>query len=404
MTESVEVIIVGGGIVGLAVARATLHRFPGTRLVVLEKESGIARHQSGHSSGVVHTGVYYRPGSLKARLCVRGRTELLDYARERAIPHRVTGKLIVATEAREIPLLEDLERRGRANGVEGIRRIDPAGIRALEPEVRGLTALHLPTTAIIDFPAVAREFERDIADAGGAVLPNSAVTSITERGSSLEVGCERVGRRITGRQLVNCAGLYADEIARLAGTPSPDRIIPFRGEFHAFPPARAELVRSLVYPVPDPRLPFVDVHLTPTVDGRLLAGPNAILAFAREGYRLTDVRWSELGPTLAYPGFWRMLRKVPEAVAGELFRSLTREAIARDLRRMVPSVRAADLRPAEAGVRAQAVAPDGTLREDFVFVQGPRALHVINAPSPAATCALAIGAEVAGRIADPRVR
>jgi L-2-hydroxyglutarate oxidase len=402
VTETVEVIIVGGGIVGLAVARATLERFPGSRLIVLEKEHAIARHQTGHSSGVVHTGVYYRPGSLKARLCVRGREELLEYARERAIPHRMIGKLIVATDARELPELDELERRGRANGVERLRRVSPAEIREIEPEVRGIAALHLPTSAIVDYPAVAAELARDVVDAGGAVIPDAAVSSITNHESAIEVACAGSGQVYSARQLVNCAGLYADTVARLAGTPSTDRIIPFRGEFHLLAPARAGLVRGLVYPVPDPRLPFVDVHLTPTVDGRLLAGPNAILAFAREGYRLTDVRWAELGSTLTYSGFWRMLSHVPDAVVGELYRSLSREAIARDLRRMVPSLRAEDLLPAEAGVRAQAVGPDGTLREDFVFVTGPKALHVINAPSPAATCSLAIGTEVASRLPDPR--
>ncbi len=402
MTETVEVIIVGGGIVGLAAARATLRRFPGCRLIVLEKEPAIARHQSGHTSGVVHTGVYYRPGSLKARLCVRGREELLQFARDRGIAHRVIGKLIVATEPRELAMLDELERRGRSNGVERLRRMTPPEIRAVEPEVRGIAALHVPTAAIIDYPAVAAELALDIGNAGGAVIRDAGVSGIVDRGLRVEAVCAASGQVYSARQMINCAGLYADTIAALAGTPSADQIIPFRGEFHVFPPGRTSLVRGLVYPVPDPRLPFVDVHLTPTIDGRLLAGPNAILAFAREGYRLTDVRWGELGRTLAYPGFWRMLRRVPDAVVGELYRSLSREAIARDLRRMLPAVRADDLRPADAGVRAQAVGPDGTLREDFVFVSAPKVLHVINAPSPAATSSLAIGTEIASRIPDPR--
>lgn len=369
--------------------------------MILEKEPSLARHQTGHSSGVVHSGVYYRPGSLKARLCIEGRTQLLAYAKERGIPHRVTGKLIVATSHGQLPALDELERRARANGVERPRRLTPREIREVEPEVRGLDALYLPGSAIIDFPAVAKALAKDITNAGGSVLPNAEVTAIADRQDHLEIRCGKVGMTFAAHQMVNCAGLYADRLARLAGAPVEDHIVPFRGEFHQLPSHRTNLVHGLVYPVPDPRLPFVDVHLTPTVDGRLLAGPNAILAFAREGYHLTTVRWDELGPTLAFPGFWRMLGRVPDAVVGELWRSLTREAIARDLRKMVPSVRAEELLPAEAGVRAQAVAPDGALREDFVFVSSPRALHVINAPSPAATCALAIGTEVVGRLPAP---
>lgn len=402
MADTVDLIVIGGGVVGLAVARAALTRFPGTSLVVLEKENAIARHQSLHNSGVVHAGIYYAPGSAKARLCIRGRTELLEYARQRSISHRVIGKLVVATQPSELPALDELERRGRANGVPDLKRIGPSEIRSIEPEVRGLSALHVPGSAIIDFPGVARALARDVEAAGGALALRSEVTRIVNHGDRVEVECAKTGAIYTARQLVNCAGLYADMVARLADAPVTDQIIPFRGEFHAFPPARAGLVHSLVYPVPDPRLPFVDVHLTPTVDGRLLAGPNAILAFAREGYRRTDVRFGELARTAAYPGFWRMIGKVPDAVITELYRSLTREAIARDLRRMVPSVRAEDLLPAEAGVRAQAVAPDGTLREDFLFVNTPRALHLINAPSPAATSCLAIAEEVVAQVPDPR--
>ena len=312
------------------------------------------------------------------------------------------GKLIVATSHGELPMLDELERRGRANGVEGLQRLTPSQIRDIEPEVRGVDALHVPGSAIIDFPGVAAALASDVTEAGGEVLTSAQVTGISNRADRVEVECGEVGRSFAARQLVNCAGLYSDTIARMAGAQVEDLIIPFRGEFHQLPPSRANLVHGLVYPVPDPRLPFVDVHLTPTVDGRLLAGPNAILAFAREGYRLTSVRFGELGRTLAFPGFWRLLRQVPDAVVGELWRSLTREAIARDLRKMVPSVQADDLLPADAGVRAQAVAPDGSLREDFVFVNTPRALHVINAPSPAATSALAIATEVVSQLPDPR--
>lgn len=398
VAETVDLLVVGGGIVGLAVARAALARFPSARLVLLEKERALARHQSGHSSGVVHAGVYYRPGSAKARLCVRGREELLLYARERGIPHRIIGKLIVATRPRDLPNLDELERRARANGVEGVRRVGPAEITEIEPEVRGVSALHVPSSAIIDFPAVARTLASDVRGAGGEIVLGSKVTAIRDRGHRLEVDAGATGRSYLARHLINCAGLYSDEVARAAGAPLSDRIIPFRGEFHQFSPARAKLVHSLVYPVPDPRLPFVDVHLTPTVDGRLLAGPNAVLAFAREGYRWRDVRIRELAMALAYPGFWRMLRRVPDAVVGELYRSLSAQAIARDLERMVPSIDPSDLLPAEAGVRAQVVAPDGSLREDFLFTTTPKALHVVNAPSPAASACLAIAEEIVSRL------
>jgi len=402
VSETVDLIVVGAGVVGLAVAREATRRFPGARVLVLEKEGAVAQHQSGHSSGVVHSGVYYAPGSLKARLCGEGRAALLAYAQDRGIRYRITGKLIVATDPSELPMLEELERRGRANGVPDLRRRAPAQIAEVEPEVRGIEALEVPSSAIIDFPGVAVHLARDVADAGGSVLTGMRVTAIRESADRVEVTCEAHGRAFVARQLVNCAGLYCDEIARLAGAPTSDRIVPFRGEFHRLPASRSGLVHGLVYPVPDPRLPFADVHLTPTVDGGLLAGPNAILAFAREGYHWTDVRLRELGPTVAYPGFWRMIRSVPDAVVAELLRSLTREAVARDLQKMVPSIRAEDLLPADAGVRAQAVAPDGSLREDFVFTRTPRTLHVINAPSPAATCSFAIAGHVVGGLADPR--
>ena len=398
MDETADVIIVGAGIVGLAVARAVLHAFPRCRLLVLEKERAIGRHQTLHNSGVVHSGVYYRPGSLKARLCVRGRAELLAYARARGIPHRVLGKLIVATRPSEGEGLREIERHGRANGVEGLRRLSSEEIRAVEPDVRGREALMIPSAAIIDYSSVAASFAQDVAEAGGAVVTNARVTRITEGRDRVTIRCAGTGSEYVTRQLVGCAGLYADMLARAGGAVTSDRIIPFRGEYHTLPRARAHLVDHLVYPVPDPRLPFLCVHLTPTVDGRLLAGPNALLAFAREGYRLTRVRWGELAQTLTFPGFWRMLGRVPHAVVGELYRSLSVDEVARDLARMVPALRSEKLAPAEAGVRAQAVGPDGSLRDDFVFAGTPRQLHVINAPSPAATASLAIADEIVARL------
>ncbi|MGP3773301.1 L-2-hydroxyglutarate oxidase [Streptomyces sp. SDT5-1] len=387
-----DVLVVGGGIVGLSTAYAVSRAVPGTKVVVLEKEEGPARHQTGRNSGVIHSGVYYRPGSLKARFAVRGAAEMVKFCAEYGIDHEVTGKLIVATERDELPRLHALVQRGRENGIP-VRELGPAQIQEYEPEVRGLAAIHVGTTGIVDYRAVAERF----AEASGAEIRYGAdvvqIDRRPERGVAVRT---RSGDIVRGRVLVNCAGLRCDEVARLAGDDPEMRIVPFRGEY--FELSRPELVRGLVYPVPDPAFPFLGVHLTRGMDGGVHVGPNAVPALAREGYGWGVVRPREVGGTLAWPGAWRMARRHWRYGAGEIHRSLSKSAFTEAVRRLVPAVEAADMVPVAAGVRAQAVLRDGTLVDDFLIREGPRAVHVLNAPSPAATASLPIGREIAGRV------
>ncbi|MCN9243214.1 L-2-hydroxyglutarate oxidase [Streptomyces sp. RY43-2] len=386
-----DVLVVGGGIVGLSTAYAITRAAPGTRVTVLEKEPGPARHQTGRNSGVVHSGIYYRPGSLKARYAVRGAAETVAFCAEYGIPHEVTGKLIVATDRAELPRLHALAQRGRENGI-AVRELGPAQIAEYEPEVRGLAALHVGTTGICDYTAVARQ----LGEISGAELRyGSEVVRIDRRparGVAVLTGDETVLR---ARALVNCAGLYCDEVARLAGDDPGMRIVPFRGEYYTL--ARPDLVRGLVYPVPDPAFPFLGVHLTRGIDGEVHIGPNAVPALAREGYDWGVLRPRELGTTLAWPGAWRIARRHWRYGAGELRRSVSKEAFTEAVRRLLPPVGPQDLVQAPAGVRAQAVLRDGTLVDDFLIHEGPRTVHVLNAPSPAATASLPIGREVARR-------
>ncbi|MEV5987409.1 L-2-hydroxyglutarate oxidase [Streptomyces sp. NPDC052051] len=386
-----DVLVVGGGIVGLSTAYAITRAAPGTRVTVLEKEPGPARHQTGRNSGVVHSGIYYRPGSLKARYAVRGAAEMVAFCAEYGIPHAVTGKLIVATGRAELPRLHALAQRGRENGI-AVRELGPAQIAEYEPEVRGLAALHVGTTGICDYTAVARR----LGEISGAELRyGSEVVRIDRRparGVAVLTGDETVLR---ARALVNCAGLYCDEVARLAGDDPGMRIVPFRGEYYTL--ARPDLVRGLVYPVPDPAFPFLGVHLTRGIDGEVHIGPNAVPALAREGYGWGVLRPRELGATVAWPGAWRIARRHWRYGAGELRRSVSKEAFTEAVRRLLPPVGPQDLVRAPAGVRAQAVLRDGTLVDDFLIKEGPRTVHVLNAPSPAATAALPIGREVARR-------
>ncbi|MGA4841006.1 L-2-hydroxyglutarate oxidase [Streptomyces sp. G45] len=387
-----DVLVVGGGIVGLSSAYALTRAAPGTRVTVLEKEPGPARHQTGRNSGVIHSGIYYRPGSLKARFATRGAAETVKFCAEYGIAHEVTGKLIVATERAELPRLHALVQRGRENGIP-VRELGPAQIAAYEPDVRGLAAIHVGTTGICDYGAVAAQLARA---SGIEVRYDSEVVRVDrrpERGVAVRTAR---GDVVRGRVLVNCAGLHCDEVARLTGDDPGMRIVPFRGEY--FTLARPELVRGLVYPVPDPAFPFLGVHLTRGVDGGVHVGPNAVPALAREGYDWSVVRPRELARTLAWPGSWRIARQHWRYGAGELRRSLSKEAFTEAVRRLLPAVRAEDLVPADAGVRAQAVLRDGTLVDDFLIRQGPRAVHVLNAPSPAATAALPIGREIARRV------
>jgi L-2-hydroxyglutarate oxidase len=380
-----SIVIVGGGILGLAVAARAARS--GVAVTLLEKEPDWAGHQTGHNSGVVHAGPYYRPGSLKARMCAAGNASMLAFAREHGIPHAVPGKLIVAVEDRELAGLDELHRRAVANGVP-CRLIDAEEASDYEPEVYALRALRVESTGIIDYPAVCRVLADLAREAGAELLTGAEVTAIHSLPEGVVVEHTRGEARADG--LVNCAGLHADRIARLAGVEPEVRIVPFRGEYYELRPERRGLVRGLIYPVPDPELPFLGVHLTRMIDGSVHAGPNAVLALAREGYRWRDVRLRDAVEALTYPGFLRMASRNLGTGAREVARSLSRNAFARSLARLVPAIEAADIVRAGSGVRAQAVRPDGALADDFVIQHAPHQLHVLNAPSPAATSALEI--------------
>ena len=390
-----DLAVVGGGIVGLAVARELTRRHPRKSVCVLEREPSIGAHQTGHNSGVIHAGVYYAPGSLKARLCVEGARELYEYCESRGIASEACGKVIVATDTGELDRLEELERRGRANGVSGLRRIDAREIEALEPHARGIAGLHSPGTGIVDFGAVARAYAQDVLDAGGAVVTGCGVEGVEPRGAALRLlhthGATEAGHAIF------CAGAWADRLAVAAGAEADPRIVPFRGAYLRLRPARRGLVRALIYPVPDPALPFLGVHLTRHIDGDVLIGPTALLAGARDAYALGRVRRADLLDTLAWPGSWRMFRRWWRTGLTELGHATLRSTLVRAAARYVPELRAQDVETAAlAGVRAQALGRDGRLVDDFVFSATPRALHVRNAPSPAATSSLAIGRYVVG--------
>jgi L-2-hydroxyglutarate oxidase len=391
-----DVAIVGGGIVGLAAAHALRRRAPDARIAVLEKEPAPGRHQSGHNSGVIHSGIYYRPGSLRARLCVEGARRMVDFCRERGIAHEVCGKLIVATSEAEVPRLEELRRRAAQNGVAGVERLDPAAMAEIEPNVRGLAALRVGATGIADYPGVVAALAAEL-EAGGATLACRAEVVAARR----EGGVWRLRTAagdVEAAFLVTCAGLQADLVAARCGADPDVRIVPFRGEYYVLRQERADLVRGLVYPVPDPALPFLGVHFTRTVSGLREAGPNAVLAFAREGYARTAFHAAELAATLAYPGFRALLRRHWRTALGEYHRSWSKGAFVAALRRLVPALRAEDLAPGGAGVRAQAVDRAGRLLDDFHLLRAEGALHVLNAPSPAATASLAIGEHVAALV------
>ncbi|WP_263104185.1 L-2-hydroxyglutarate oxidase [Kitasatospora sp. DSM 101779] len=402
MRYDVDVLVVGGGIVGLSTAYALTRAQPGLQVAVVEKEPGLAAHQTGRNSGVIHSGVYYRPGSLKARYATGGAAEMVEFCREQGIPYEVTGKLIVATSAEELPRLAALAERGRANGIP-VTELDAAGIAGYEPEVRGVAGLHVGTTGICDFPAVARRYA-ELAGQKGAVLhTGTELRAVARRADGVTV--QTSAGEVRCGVLVNCAGLHSDRVARLAGDDPGVRIVPFRGEYYELAEHRRGLVRGLVYPVPDPAFPFLGVHLTRGVHGDVHVGPNAVPALAREGYDWRTVRLRDLAGTAAFPGTWRIARRHWRYELGELHRSLSRRAFTAAVQRLLPAVRAEDLVPAAAGVRAQAVARDGSLLDDFAFAgfdpddpaSARRTVHVLNAPSPAATASLPIGREVARR-------
>jgi len=390
MTDaSYDVIIIGGGVVGLGVALEITRRFPGRRLLVLEKEDRVARHQSGHNSGVIHSGVYYKPGSLKARLCVAGAAAMVEFCREHGIPHEVCGKVIVATADEELPRLEELRKRGEANGLTGLRMIGPEELREIEPNAAGLRALVVPSTGITNYAVVCDKYAELISAKGGAVKTSAGATGI--RRSSNEIVVETSKGAFSTNALINCAGLYSDCISRMAGDDPGVMIVPFRGEYYDVRPERASLVKALIYPVPDPRFPFLGVHFTRRITGNVDAGPNAVLALAREGYRHSDINLREFAGSLAYGGFWRMARKNWRSGLGEWHRSLSKAAFVRALQRLVPAIAEDDLVPGGSGVRAQALKHDGALVDDFQFVPSGKVLHVLNVPSPAATASLMIG-------------
>jgi (S)-2-hydroxyglutarate dehydrogenase len=384
-----DVIIVGAGVVGLGVGLELTRRFPSRRVLVLEKETRVATHQSGHNSGVIHSGVYYKPGSLKARLCVAGAAAMVNFCREHSIPYNVCGKVIVATEQEEIPRLHELRKRGEANGLNGLRLIGPEQLREIEPHASGVRALVVPSTGITDYALVSGKYAELISANGGTILTSAAATSI--RRSSSEIVVETPRGAFSANSLINCAGLYSDRISRMAGDEPGIMIVPFRGEYYDLLPERASLVRALIYPVPDPRFPFLGVHFTRRISGRVDAGPNAVLSLAREGYRHSDINLRDLASCLGFPGFWRMASRHWRNALGEWHRSLSKPAFVHALQRLVPKVQDNDLVPGGSGVRAQALKPDGALVDDFQFVPSPRMLHVINVPSPAATASLSIG-------------
>src|SRR5579864_1028521 len=389
MTDSrFHVIIIGGGVVGLAVGLEITRRFPHLRLLVLEKEDGVARHQSGHNSGVIHSGVYYKPGSLKARLCVSGAAAMVEFCREHGIPHQVCGKVIVATSADELPRLESLRQRGEANGLTGLHLIGREELREIEPHARGLQALVVPSTGTTDYALVCEKYAELISAAGGTVLTSARATSIRRLADKIVIETPRGA--FSTSALINCAGLHSDRISRMAGDDPGVMIVPFRGEYYDLRPERASLVKALIYPVPDPRFPFLGVHFTRRISGKVDAGPNAVLALAREGYRRTDFSLRDLAASLAFPGFWRMARQHWRSGFDEWRRSLSRAAFVRALQRLAPEITESDLIPGGSGVRAQALKPDGTLVDDFHFVSSGKILHVLNVPSPAATASLTI--------------
>ncbi|MFB9906424.1 L-2-hydroxyglutarate oxidase [Allokutzneria oryzae] len=389
-----HVAVVGGGIVGLAVAHE-LATTSGHRVTVLEKESDWARHQTGRNSGVIHAGLYYKPGSFKAKMCVAGNTSMVEFAREHGIAVDVCGKLVVATAPDELAQLRMLEERAAANGVPA-EFLDPAAAMEIEPEVFCTAALHVRSTGIIDYREVCRVLVDRLRARGADLRTGAEVLGISSTVDGVVVAT--AAEEIRADFLVNCAGLHSDRVARLAGLRPAARIVPFRGEYYELRADRSDLVRGLIYPVPDPRFPFLGVHLTRMIDGTVHAGPNAVLAMRREGYRRRDITPRDVASTLSFPGFWRMARKHTRTGIDEMARSMSRKRFAASLARLVPAITAADLVPAESGVRAQALNPDGSLVDDFLIETAPHQVHVLNAPSPAATSSLEIARHIATRI------
>jgi L-2-hydroxyglutarate oxidase len=391
-----RIIIIGGGIVGLATALKLGRKFPGAGITVLEKESAVGRHQTGNNSGVLHCGLYYKPGSAKARLAVQGVQEMVAFCRENGVPHEICGKLVVAVDETEVGRLKNLHERGRQNGLQGLQWLGHSEMREIEPHVGGVAALRVPQEGIVDYAKVCAALVRKLADQGGQVVLNARVTQLNPTESGW-VAITTAGD-FPADFVVNCAGLHCDRVSELAGERRAVRIVPFRGEYFKLKPARQHLVKHLIYPVPDPQFPFLGVHFTRLVGGGVEAGPNAVLAFKREGYKKTDVNLADLYDALSFGGLWKFLGLHKRMCWEEIKRSFSKKLFCASLQRLVPEIRVADLETGGAGVRAQAMSPDGTLVQDFSFVKGRKALHVLNAPSPAATAALTIGEEIASQL------
>jgi L-2-hydroxyglutarate oxidase len=387
--------VIGGGIVGLAAARAVLQRRPGASLVLIEKEAALGRHQTGRNSGVIHSGIYYAPGSLKARLCKEGAERTKAFCRHHGIPFDERGKLIVATDDAELPRLAALQARAAENGI-AVERLDAAGIRAREPNIAGLAALHVFSSAIVDYGAILVALADELRGMGADIRMQTSPRAIRETATLVEV--ETAGATIRARRLIACAGLQSDRVARMAGLRLRHRIVPFRGEYFRLRPERSDVAHAMIYPVPDPALPFLGVHLTPMIGGHMTVGPNAVLGLAREGYPKGSVNWRDVADMAAFPGLWISLARNLRPGLTELGNTLFKRRYLAACQRYCPSLSMDDLLPMEPGIRAQAVMADGTMVHDFLFLDSPRMVHVCNAPSPAATSALPIGDMIADRI------
>ncbi len=402
-SPSLDIAVVGGGIVGLSTARTLAQRYSGLRIAIFEKESDIAQHQTGHNSGVIHSGIYYRPGSQRARMAVQGSERMVAFCEEHGIPYDRCGKVIVATAEEQVPALEELLRRGQANGVPGVRMIGPEELRELEPYATGIRAIHVPSAGIVNYSLVAQAYRKLFEEAGGCICTGAEVTAIAKETNGLRL--ETTQGDFLSKHVITCGGLYADRVSMAAGLKPEIKVAPFRGEYLELVPERRYLVRNMIYPVANPAFPFLGVHFTRRISGAIEVGPNAVLAFKRQGYRWRDVGAGDMLDILGYVGFWRMAARYWRTGLGEMYRSLHKSAMVKELQKLVPDVTSRDLVRAGAGVRAQALDRQGKLVEDFHIVQEPRMIHVLNAPSPAATASLSIGsavADMAGQWLAPR--
>ena len=396
--SSWDITIVGAGIVGLATAMALVKHRPDLKLLVLEKESRVAAHQTGNNSGVIHAGLYYKPGSLKAQMAVEGARSMIEFCREHGLPYELCGKVVVAIKEEELPRLEELYRRGTANGVPGLVKISKDQIKEHEPHAIGIAGVWSPNTGIVDYKAVCQKYTEIVKQGGGEIRLNTRVTGIEQRAKELVI--HTADNEVHARTLINCGGLQSDLIAKMMGQTQGVRIVPFRGEYYELAPESRKLVHGLIYPVPDPRFPFLGVHFTKRINGAVEAGPNAVLAFAREGYKKTDLSLGDMAGLLTFPGFWVMGAKYWRMGLGEMYRSWSKRAFVKALRTLLPELGMEDISPGGAGIRAQAMDNKGNLLDDFSIVEAHNAIHVLNAPSPAATASIVIGRAIADKALD----